>query len=203
MGRGSYHHGNLRQALIDATVTLIEQKGPMAFTLTEAARLADVSAAAPYRHFASRDELLDEVARQGFVEFAERLETVYDDGKPSALSAFLRIGQAYLRFAMDRQGYYMVMFESGRTFPPNSPAGRASMQAYDILVKSAAGLFLHLPEGNRPPATMVANHMWSLSHGIVELFCRGTAADKSPVSPNEMLESAGLVYLRGLGVIPF
>ena len=57
-GRTSYHHGNLREALVEATVALIEEKGPLAFTLTEAARLAGVSAAAPYRHFKGRDELL-------------------------------------------------------------------------------------------------------------------------------------------------
>lgn len=61
MARDSYHHGNLRQALIEATVGLIEQKGPMAFTLAEAARQAGVSAAAPYRHFAGREQLLEEV----------------------------------------------------------------------------------------------------------------------------------------------
>ena len=96
MGRESYHHGNLRQALVDATVGLIEEKGPMGFTLAEAARLAGVSAAAPYRHFAGRDELLTEVARQGFHDFAQRLEAAFDSGKPTALSAFLRLGQAYL-----------------------------------------------------------------------------------------------------------
>ena len=74
MTRSSYHHGNLRHALVEATVRLIEEKGPQAFTLAEAARLAGVSAAAPYRHFAGRDELLEEVARQGIEEFAERLE---------------------------------------------------------------------------------------------------------------------------------
>ncbi|HRM76468.1 MAG TPA: helix-turn-helix domain-containing protein, partial [Paracoccus sp. (in: a-proteobacteria)] len=79
MARSSYHHGNLRQALVEATVRLIEENGPQAFTLAEAARLAGVSAAAPYRHFTGRDELLEEVARQGFEEFADRLEAAYDD----------------------------------------------------------------------------------------------------------------------------
>ena len=87
MARTSYHHGNLRQALVEATVQLIEDKGPQAFTLAEAARLAGVSAAAPYRHFAGRDELLEEVARQGFEEFADLLERAFNEGRPSPLSA--------------------------------------------------------------------------------------------------------------------
>ena len=86
MGRESYHHGNLRQALVDATVGLIEDKGPMGFTLAEAARQAGVSAAAPYRHFSGRDQLLEEVARQGFHDFALRLE--FRD-KVAALSVLL------------------------------------------------------------------------------------------------------------------
>ena len=68
MSKRGYHHGNLRQALVDAALTLIAEKGPTGFTMAEAAKIADVSAAAPYRHFKGRDELLQEVARQGFEE---------------------------------------------------------------------------------------------------------------------------------------
>ena len=60
--------------LVEATADLVQEKGPQAFTLTEAARRAGVSPAAPYRHFKGRDDLLEEVARQGFIEFAARLE---------------------------------------------------------------------------------------------------------------------------------
>ena len=76
--RKSYHHGNLRQALVEATLALIEEKGPLGFTLAEAARAAGVSPAAPYRHFRGREELIEEVARQGFVMFADRLERAAD-----------------------------------------------------------------------------------------------------------------------------
>lgn len=202
MARSSYHHGNLRQALVEATVRLIEENGPQAFTLAEAARLAGVSAAAPYRHFAGRDELLEEVARQGFDEFAERLGAAYDDGRPSALSAFLNMGQAYLRFAADRRGYYIAMFESGISISGNAALSQASERARGVLVRSAAGLFDKLPPGRRPPPGMVADHIWAMSHGVVELFSRGKPGSRSPVSPADMLESGALIYLRGLGVIP-
>ena len=65
--RKTYHHGNLRQALVEATADLVQEQGPQAFTLTEAARRAGVSPAAPYRHFKAREDLLEEVARQGFI----------------------------------------------------------------------------------------------------------------------------------------
>ena len=111
--RKPYHHGNLRQALVAATLTLIEERGPFGFTLAEAARAAGVSAAAPYRHFRGRDELIEEVARQGFAMFADRLERAWNDGRPSALSAFMATGRAYLDFARENPGYYIAMFESG------------------------------------------------------------------------------------------
>ena len=202
MTRSSYHHGNLRHALVEATVRLIEEKGPQAFTLAEAARLAGVSAAAPYRHFAGREDLLEEVARQGFEEFADRLEAAYDDGRPRALTAFLRMGQEYLTFAGDRRGFYIAMFESGISIAGNAGLSLASERARGVLVRAAGGLFDKLPEGRRPPPGMVADHIWALSHGVVELFGRGKPGGRSPISAEDMLESGALIYLRGLGVIP-
>lgn len=202
MARDSYHHGNLRQALIDATAALIEEKGPVGFTLAEAARQAGVSPAAPYRHFAGREQLLEEVARQGFVDFAARLEQTFDGGRPSPLSAFLRMGEAYLRFAADRPGFYMAMFESGLSIAGNADLAAAADRAQAALIDAAEALFARLPPDRRPPPAMVANHIWALSHGVVELFGRGKPGGRAPMSAAEMLESGVLIYLRGLGVIP-
>lgn len=202
MARDSYHHGNLRQALIEATVGLIEQKGPMAFTLAEAARQAGVSAAAPYRHFAGREQLLEEVARVGFLDFAERLEAAFADGKPSPLSALLRMGEAYLTYAAERPGYYMAMFESGLSIAGNADLAAAAERAEDALTRAAEALFQRLPPDRRPPSGMVAHHIWAMSHGVVELFGRGRPGSRAPISASEMLESGVLIYLRGLGVIP-
>jgi AcrR family transcriptional regulator len=71
MAKQGYHHGNLRQALIDATLSLIETQGPQGFTLSDAAKQAGVTPAAVYRHFAGRDDLIAECARQGFEIFAD------------------------------------------------------------------------------------------------------------------------------------
>ena len=201
MTRSSYHHGNLRHALVEATVRLIEEKGPQAFTLAEAARLAGVSAAAPYRHFAGRDELLEEVARQGFEEFAERLEAALAVGRTSPLAAFLNMGRAYLRFAAERRGFYIAMFESGISITGNEALTQAADRARGVLVTAAEALFQR-SAAPRPPAGMVADHIWALSHGVVELFGRGKPGGRSPISAEDMLESGALIYLRGLGVIP-
>lgn len=199
--RRGYHHGNLRQALVEATADLLQEQGPQAFTLAEAARRAGVSPAAPYRHFKGREDLLEEVARQGFIEFAARLEAAFDAGRPRPLTAFLRMGQAYLDFARDRPGSYMAMFESGISIAGNAELAAASERAQRALIDAAEALSARLPEDDRPPVRMVANHVWALSHGVVELFGRGRPGSRSPVAPSEMLESGVIVYLRGLGLI--
>ncbi len=200
--RKSYHHGNLRQALVDATLTLIEEKGPLGFTLAEAARAAGVSPAAPYRHFKNREDLIAEVARQGFTLFGDRLERAFDDGRPSPLAAFTAAGQAYLDFARTNPGYYVAMFESGVAIAGNLELSLTADRAMSVLVRAAERLSAHLPPEARPPATMVAHHIWALSHGVVELFSRGQPGDRAPYSAEEMLESGTGIYLRGLGLIP-
>jgi AcrR family transcriptional regulator len=99
MSKQGYHHGNLRQALVEAALRLIEEKGPTGFTLSEAAKSAGVTPAAVYRHFEGREALIEEGARQGYAIFADLMEHAWADGKPSALAAFGAVGRAYLAFA--------------------------------------------------------------------------------------------------------
>ena len=199
--RKSYHHGNLRQALVDATLELITERGPQGFTLAEAARQAGVSAAAPYRHFKGRDELICEVARQGYILFGDLLEHSYDGGKPTALAAFSKVGRAYLAFAKRYPGYYIAMFESGVSLTGSSELALASERAMGVMTQAAESLMVHLPLDKRPPAVMVSHHIWAMSHGVVELFARGTPGGRAPYSPEDLLESGTGIYLRGLGII--
>ena len=199
MKRG-YHHGNLRQALVDAALTLIAEKGPTGFTLSEAAKAADVTPAAVYRHFAGRDDLIAEVARQGFEIFAALMEYAYNEGKPTALAAFEATGRAYLAFARKYPGHYMAMFESGLA-PANHPdLAQVSAKARSVLEQAASKLSEHLPPDRRPPSTMFSSHIWAMSHGVVELFMRGNGT-KSPFPPEDLLEAGIGIYLRGLGLI--
>ena len=201
--RKSYHHGNLRQALVEATLVLIEEKGPLGFTLAEAARAAGVTPAAPYRHFRGRDELIVEVARQGFEMFADRLERATESVSASPLRTMFAAGSAYLEFARRHPGYYKAMFESGVDVAGNPELLRAGERALSVLVGVAARLAEQLPADRRPPPAMVANHIWAFSHGVVELFGRGRPGSRAPYSAEEMLESGVTIYLRGLGLIPF
>ena len=112
-----YHHGNLKEALIQAARQLIAEKGPAGFTFADAARSAGVSPAAPYRHFRDREALLADVAREGFQRFEAMLSTGWAGGKPDAITAFHNVGRAYLAFARAEPAYYAAMFESG--LPPD------------------------------------------------------------------------------------
>jgi AcrR family transcriptional regulator len=200
-GPRGYHHGNLKEALIQAALDLIAQKGPGGFTFAEAARSAGVSPAAPYRHFRDRDDLLVDVARRGFDLFAQALVRAWDDGRPDSMSAFERAGRAYLAFARAEPAYYSAMFEAGIPLDASPELREAGDAAFAVLRGAAEKLIARLPAGRRPPALMMALHIWSLAHGIASLFGRADAGRRSlPMSPEELLEAGVLVYLRGLGL---
>jgi AcrR family transcriptional regulator len=202
-GRGerSYHHGNLKEALVRAALELIAQKGPAGFTFADAARWAGVSAAAPYRHFRDRDELMADVALRGFEKFSEALAQAWGDGRPDAATAFDRLGKAYLNFARSEPAFYSVMFEAGFPHDLTPELRAAGDRAFAILRTAAEALIATMPAGQRPPAMMMALHIWSLAHGIASLFARGDAGRRTlPMTPEELLEAAMLIYLRGLGL---
>ncbi len=202
-GRRSYHHGNLREALIEAALELIAKKGPAGFTFADAARSAGVSSAAPYRHFRDREELIADVARRGFELFADRLEHAWDDGRPEPFTAFENVGRAYLAFARDEPAYYSAMFEAGLSFDDDLALRQASDRSFAVLRQASDALCARLPPEKRPPALMMSLHAWALSHGIASLFSRGDGGRrKLPMAPEELLEAGMLIYLQGLGVIP-
>ncbi|WP_054006142.1 TetR/AcrR family transcriptional regulator [Cypionkella psychrotolerans] len=200
MKRG-YHHGNLRQALVEAALELIADQGPTGFTLSEAAKTADVTPAAVYRHFAGRDDLIAEVARQGYDIFAALMEFAYNNGQPTALAAFEATGRAYLAFARKYPGHYMAMFESGLSLQAHPDLAIVAQKARAVLEQAAEKLSQHLPVGKRPPSSMFSAHIWAMSHGVVELYMRGAPGAKSPFPPEDLLEAGIGIYLRGLGLL--
>jgi len=196
-----YHHGNLKEALLQAALGLIAEKGAAGFTFADAARMAGVSPAAPYRHFRDRDELLSSIAQRGFELFESALNAAWDDGRPDTVTAFERVGKAYLKFAREEPAFYSAMFESGLSIDVNPALQAAGERAFGIIRAAAERLAALAPPGvARPPALMMALHIWSMSHGIASLFARGDGARrKLPMSAEDLLEAQVLIYLRGLG----
>lgn len=201
MPKRGYHHGNLKQALVDAALVLIETKGPAGFTLSEAAKTAGVTPAAVYRHFEGREDLIAEAALQGYAIFADRMEAAFQNGQPSALSAFEATGRAYLRFARDFPGHYKAMFESGLSVNHSPELAQAGARARGVLERAAENLSAHIPVEKRPPPQMFSAHIWAFSHGVVELYARGAPGARSPFPPEDLLEAGIGIYLRGLGLI--
>ena len=194
-----YHHGNLREALVDAAMRLIGEKGAGGFTIAEAARAAGVSPAAPYRHFRDRDELMADVAKRGFEAFTTRLRLAWNGGRPTPREALMRVGHAYLDFARQEPAAYAAMFESGLPMALHPDLHATAEKAFAVLREACEGVISALPPGSRPPTMMVALHIWSMSHGIASLFARGDSARRPlPMTPEELLEAGVLVYLDGL-----
>jgi AcrR family transcriptional regulator len=199
--RRGYHHGNLREALVEAALALITEKGPAGFTIAEAARLAGVSPGAPYRHFRDAEALLAEVALRGFQRLASALAAAWNDGRPDPLRAFEELGRAYLAFARDEPAYYAAMFEAHIPFEAHPGLLSASDHAFTILRQAADRLTATLPRDKRPPSLMMALHVWAMSHGIASLFVRADPSRrKLPMSPEDLLEAGVLIYLQSLGL---
>lgn len=198
--RDSYHHGNLREALVDAARELIAERGPAGFSFAEVARSAGVSPAAPYRHFRDRGALVAEVARRGFDLFTADLGRAWNNGRPDPRRAFEACGRAYLAFARREPAYYAAMFETDAGRDGERALAEAGERAFAILLQAAEVLCAGMPRTDRPPSRMVALHVWAISHGIASLFVRGAEAGgrRLPVSPEDLLEAGVLIYLRGL-----
>ena len=201
-GRDSYHHGNLREALIETALRLIAESGPAGFSFAEVARAAGVSPAAPYRHFRDRNALVAEIARRGFERFAGELEAAWNQGKPDPVTAIENCGKAYLRFARREPASYAAMFDSG--LPPDADPALlvASDQAFAVLRRAAEVACGLQRKGTRPPPLMVALHIWALAHGIASLFVERADGGrrKLPMTPEDLLEAGLLIYLQSLGL---
>jgi hypothetical protein len=126
----------------------------------------------------------------------------WNNGVPTPLSAFDNLGKAYLSFAREEPASYAVMFEGGILHPGSEEPLPAAERSFDVLQRAAAALCRGLPEAERPPLKLMSLHIWAISHGVATLFAQGgLAARKVPMSPEEILESGMLIYLKGLGVL--
>ncbi|MFT4823717.1 MAG: AcrR family transcriptional regulator [Halioglobus sp.] len=106
----SYHHGDLRCALLDAALDIISEHGPRQLTIREVARKVGVSHTAPYRHFANKDDLIVAVVKQGFELMHQTMQEAKAAAEPDPLSQFAASGTAYIDFALDHRAYYRVMY---------------------------------------------------------------------------------------------
>jgi len=160
----NYHHGGLREALIEAAVLILEEEGIPKMSLRSIARAAGVSQAAPYSHFANKDALLIEVAAYGFSQFSYALE------KPKAMSGdpkgliehLVTLGVVYVNFAMENKALFQLMFGDALSEISKSESYlKEGQRAYDCIDKAVR----HLKDEGA--ATVAA---WSMVHGLATLM---------------------------------
>jgi len=173
--RRGYHHGALKDALVEAARALIAERGAAGFTLAEAAKLAGVTPAAPYRHFNDRNALLGELARRGFDAFGQRLSEAWGGGLPGPVAALWRMGEAYLDFAREEPGYYAAMFGDARVLSEPS-ALAASMVALDAL-RNAAAAVLGRTGASDADGRKLGAQIWAAAHGVANLANSGYFVD--------------------------
>jgi AcrR family transcriptional regulator len=173
--RGTYHHGDLKRALTEAALALVAEKGPKGFTLTEAARRAGVSAAAPYRHFADKAQLLAAVAEEGFIQLHEALSAA-GAGAPDPKNRVIELGRAYVRWAVTHPDYYLSMFGTETVKRDHPGLLVAGARAFGNLVDAIAScLESGVLQGEDP--LKIAGPMWSLVHGVASLAIGGDLCD--------------------------
>ena len=190
----TYHHGNLRKALLDAAIELIAEVGPVGFTLREITRRAGVSHNAPYRHFKSKEELLAAVATQGFRELNQAL-LVAAEAQPEERNSLKACGLAYVAFALRRSEHFAVMFDAPITQCNDRERAEAAQAAFGTLMRAVAG---HVEAGPRASETPLEPALlaWSLVHGIAKLAIAGRFPYRSKAKILKFAESAISELLR-------
>jgi AcrR family transcriptional regulator len=191
-GKRKYHHGALKQALLDAALQVLAEEGAAALTLTELARRVGVTPAASYRHYGSLDALMAELARRGFETFGRTIEAAWDEGRPDPATALLRMGAAYLRFARAEPALYAAMFRRAETLAAPA-AGAAADHALEILWRASVA-FLQPRKNAGASAKQLALQIWGLAHGVAMLAGSRHLRAASGVDPEQVLEQG----LRGL-----
>ncbi|HEX7159110.1 MAG TPA: TetR/AcrR family transcriptional regulator [Edaphobacter sp.] len=169
--RKPYHHGNLRETLLEASIQLIAEIGPSAFTLREVARRAGVSHNAPYRHFHDKDDLLAAVAAQGYSELNDAMLQAAKRHS-DALDRLKHAGLAYITFALRRPEHFTVMFDAPFSRQARPEAAEASERAFSTLVSfvEACQAQRLLPPGSPLQFALLA---WTMVHGIAKLAITG------------------------------
>jgi AcrR family transcriptional regulator len=204
--RSTYRHGDLRRALIDAGIELARQGGPDAVVLREATRRAGVVPNAAYRHFGSRDELLQAVRAAALAALAVAMETELAKAsrarRAEAARASLRaVGTAYLRFAQAETGLFRTAFATAGEPPVSASdpakAGRSGLDPFELLGAVLdrmvdAGL---LPAERRPGAEFLA---WSAVHGLALLVIDGPLRRLSSAHRHEVAERLLDMVEKGL-----
>ena len=177
----TYHHGNLREALVRAAIELLEENGETVPSLRAVARRAGVSPAAPYRHYADREALVSAVAAVGYRELAERLTAAHPS--PSTPEQLATVAIAYVQFALDRPALFRIMF--GEPCDRDNDERVAATAAVSAYVRAIAQRTF--PQAD---AEALATAIWALVHGLAFLYLDGKLEAATPTAVADRVTAA-------------
>ena len=169
----TYHHGDLKNALIKAGVEILAKDGVSGLSLRKVASKAGVSHAAPYSHFADKQALIAAISTEGFRQLYERVSAVAEKYKSQPSKQLIEVAWTYVQFALDDRDRFKVMFsgvlEKEREYPEFVAESQRNFQLVKMIVEAnqASGI---LRSG---PSDLVALSAWGIVHGFIMLFLEG------------------------------
>jgi AcrR family transcriptional regulator len=169
----TYHHGNLKNALIKAGVEILAKDGVSGLSLRKVALKAGVSHSAPYAHFVDKQALIAAISTEGFRQLYERVSTVTEKYNNQPGKQLVEVAWAYVQFAMDDPDRFKVMFsavlEKEKQYPEFVTESQRNFQLVKVIVEAnqASG---QLRSG---PSELVALSAWGIVHGFVMLLLEG------------------------------
>lgn len=173
-----YHHGELRQALIDAARVLVRDHGEAGFSLSDACRKAGVSTAAPYRHFADKHEILSEVTAQGFVDMRDRARAAAGRHPPGAAERIIAVGEVYLAFAIGEPALFRMMFGQTPNPAQDDIVTMRGRECFGYVLQEVIDYCrINAVQGD---ARLISLQLWTMVHGAASLTIDGDYAKVAP-----------------------
>ncbi len=195
--RGTYHHGDLRAQLIEATRVLVEEKGPDHFSVSEACRRAGVSSAAPYKHFKDKEEMLHAVAVEGMQRQRSDLIAELEKYPARTLDRVIAMGRVYVRFAVQEPGVFRLMFGLSENHGAHDQLIETGNNTFTVVQQEVAGY-----RGSQEVAgedMHKAFLLWSFVHGLAFLTIDGKLAEKKlDVDLEQVLREVALRVMEPL-----
>lgn len=185
----AYHHGDLKRALLEAALQMLDEEGAEGVGLRELARRVGVSPAAPYRHFRGRQALLEAVATEGFRRFSAMMAAKEQD-LPEA-EQLPAMAEAYVRFALVQPALFRLMFSRQVDKTGNRALHEAAVEAYASLAKAAAR---EAPDAPSEGAVIA----WSFVHGLAMLLLDEQILGVSPQNSDSLVRNLSQRFVRAM-----
>jgi AcrR family transcriptional regulator len=197
--RRAYHHGDLRNALIEAGLAIVGEHGLDGLNLRAVAARVNVSHAAPYRHFTDKQALVAAIAEAGFQLLAKHLHTALEAGPQSPSEAIMIVGQTYIAFALEQRDYFRLMFSKNvgdrRAHPSLYMASKA---VFNIVLETIVS-GQEQQVFSKGEAVQFAESTWAMMHGLATLLVE----DQFAVSPSPTTTREDVIEFVRVHLQPF